>query len=56
MLKTSSTKSAESKKSIIGVGGDGRNKAEPVGKYKVDGVDDGSDCSGDFNKKFHPKL
>ena len=53
MLKTLSTKSAEPKKSVVGVGGGGRNRAEPVGKHEVDGVDDGGGRSGDFNRKFH---
>ena len=56
MLKTSSTKSAEPKKDVVGVGGGGRNRAEPVGKYEVDGVDDGGGRSGDFDRKFHPRL
>ena len=38
MLKTLSTKSAEPRKGIVGVGGGGRNRAEPVGKYESDGV------------------
>ena len=56
MLKTSSTESAEPRKGVVGVGGGGRNRAEPVGKHEVDGVDDGGGCSGDFDKKFHPRL
>ena len=56
ILKSSSTKSAELRKSVLGVGGDGRNGSEPVGKHEVDGVDDGGGYSGDFNKKFHPRL
>ena len=58
MLKTSCTKSAEPKKGVIRVGGGGRNKAEPVGKYEFDGNDGGS-CNDDFNKKCSldaPKL
>ena len=39
MLKTSSIKSAKPRKSVVGVGGGGRNKVEPVGKHKVDRVD-----------------
>ena len=57
MLKTSSTESAEPRKGVVGVGGGGRNRAEPVSKHKVDGVDgvdDGGGRSGD--RKFHPKL
>ena len=57
MLKTSSTESAEPRKGVVGVGGGSRNRAEPVGKHKVDGVDrvdDGSGRSGD--RKFHPRL
>ena len=45
MLKTSSIESAELRKRVVGVGGGGRNRAEPVGKHKVDGVnrvDDGA--------------
>ena len=37
MLKTSSTKSAEPRRGIVGVGGGGRNRVEPVGKHEVDG-------------------
>ena len=54
MLKTSSIKSAEPKKGIVGVGDGGKNKTEPVGKHKVDGVDDSGGRSGD--RKFHPRL
>ena len=50
MLKTLSTESAEPRKSVVGVGGGGRNRDE------VDGVDDGGGCSGDFNRKFHLRL
>ena len=56
MLKTSSTKSAEPKKGIVGVGSRGRYRADPVGKHEFDGVDDGGGGSGDFDKKFHPRL
>ena len=56
MLKTSSTKSAEPKKGVVGVSGGGRNRTEPVGKHKIDGIDDGDGCSGDFNRKFHPSY
>ena len=56
MLKTSSTESAEPRKGVVGVGGGGRNRAEPVGKHEVDGVNDGGGRSGDFDKRFHPKL
>ena len=50
MLKTSSTESAEPRKSVVGVSGGGRNRAE------VDGVDDGGGRSGDFDRKFHLRL
>ena len=53
MLKTSSTKSAEPR-CVVGVGGSGRNRAEPVGKYEVDEVGDSGGHSGDFDRKFHP--
>ena len=56
MLKTSSTKSAEPKKGVVGIGGGGRNRAEPVGKHEVDGVDNDGGRSGDFDRKFHPRL
>ena len=56
MLKTSSTKLVESRKGVVGVGGDGKNRAEPVGKHEVDGVDDGSGRSSDFDRKFHPSY
>ena len=52
MLKTSSTESAEPRKGVVGVGGSGRNRAEPVGKHESDGVDDGSGRSGDFDMTF----
>ena len=47
MLKTSSTESAKPKKGVVGVAGSGRNRAEPAGKYEVDG-DEGVGHSGDF--------
>ena len=47
MLKTSSTESAEPRKGVVGVGGGGRNRAEPVGKHEVDG-NEGVGRSGDF--------
>ena len=56
MLKTSSTKSAEPRKGIVEVGGGGRNRVEPVGKHEVDGIDDGGGRSGDFDRKFYPRL
>ena len=56
MLKTSSTESAEPRKGVVGVGGGGRNRAEPVGKHEIDGVDDGGGRSGDFDRKFHPSY
>ena len=61
MLKTSSTDSAELKKGVVGVGGSGRNRTEPVGKHEGDGGDngghdDGGSRSSDFDKRFHPKL
>ena len=55
MLKTSSTKSAEPRKGVVGASGVGRNRAEPVGKHELDGGDnDGGGRSGDFDRKFHP--
>ena len=56
MLKTSSTKSAEPPKGVVGVGGSRRNKAESVGKHEIDKVNDDGGCSSDFDKKFHPRL
>ena len=56
MLKTLSTKSIEPKKDVVGVGGDDKNRAELVGKHEVDMIDDGGGRSGDFDRKFHPKL
>ena len=56
MLKTLSTESAEPRKGIAGVGGGGKSRAEPLGKHDVDGVDDGGGRSGDFDRKFHPRL
>ena len=56
MLKTSSTESAEPRKGVVGISGGGKNRAEPVGKHEVDGVDDGSRNSGNFDRKFHPRL
>ena len=38
MLKTLSTELAEPRKGVVKVGGGGRNRAKPVGKYKVDGA------------------
>ena len=52
MLKTSSTELAEPRKGIVGVGGGGRNRAEPVGKHKSDVVDGGGGRSGDFDMTF----
>ena len=56
MLMTSSTKSAELRKGVVGAGDVGRNRAEPVAKHEIDGVDDGGSRSGDFNRKFHPSY
>ena len=56
MLKTSSTESAKPKKSVVGFGGDGRNRVEPVGKHEVDGVDNDGGRSGDFDRKCFPRL
>ena len=63
MLKTSSTESAEPKKGVVGVGGGGRNRAEPVGKHEPDGSDDGGHVDGgsrngdsDRNSSDAPKL
>ena len=53
MLKTSNTESAEPR-CVIGVGGGGRKRAEPVGKYEVDEVGDSGGRSADFDRKFHP--
>ena len=36
MLKSSISKSAESRKGVVGVGGSGKNRAKPVSKYEVD--------------------
>ena len=52
MLKTSTTKSLEPRKGVVGVSSGGRNRAEPVGKHEVDGIDDGGGRSGDFNMTF----
>ena len=55
MLKTSSTESAEPRKGVVGVGGGGRNRAEPVDKHEVDGidgVDGGGGRNGDFDMTF----
>ena len=58
ILKTSSTESAELRKGVVGVGGGGRNRVEPVGKHEsfgkheFDDVDDGGGCSGDFDVTF----
>ena len=63
MLKTSSTKSAKPRKGVVGVGGGGRNRAEPVGKHELDGSDDGGHVDGgsrngdsDRNSSDAPKL
>ena len=56
MLKTSSTKRAEPRKGVVVVGSSGRNRAEPIGKYEVDGVDDGGGRSSDFDRRFHSEL
>ena len=53
MLKTSSTESAEPRKGVVGVGGGGKNKAEPVGKHEVEG-DDGGGRSGRRDLSSHP--
>ena len=52
MLKTSSTELAEPRKGVVGVGGGGRNRAELVGKYEIDRVDDDGGHSGDFDGNF----
>ena len=57
MLKTSSIKSAEPRKGVVGFDGSGKNRAGPAGKHKVDGVDgveDDSCCSSE--RKFHLRL
>ena len=57
MLKISNIESVEPKNHVVGVGSGGSNRAEPVAKHKVDGVDgvdDGGSRSGD--RKFHPRL
>ena len=46
MLKTSSTESAEPRKGVVGVGGGGRNRAEPVDKHEIDGSNDGGHVDG----------
>ena len=63
MLKISSTESAEPRKDVVGIGGGGRNRAEPVGKNKSDGSDDGGHVDGgsrngdsDRNSPDAPKL
>ena len=56
MLKTTSTKSADPRKDVVGVGVGGKNRAGPVDKYKVDGIDNGIGSSGDFVRKFHLRL
>ena len=53
MLKTSNTELIKPRKSVVGAGGGGKNKAEPVGKHEVDRVDDGGGCNGDFVRKFY---
>ena len=50
MLKASSTESIKPKKGVVGVGGSGRNRAEPVGKNEIDRVDDGGGSIGDFDR------
>ena len=35
MLKSSSTKSAESREGVVGISGGSRNRVEPIGKYEV---------------------
>ena len=54
MLKTSSTELAKPRKGVVRVGDGGRNRAEPIGKHVVDGVDDSGGRSNDFDRKFHP--
>ena len=56
MLKTSSTELAESRKGVVGVGGGGKNRAGPLCKHEVDGIDDGGGRNSDFDRKFYPKL
>ena len=56
MLKTSSTESAEPRKGVVRVGSGSRNRAELVGKHKVDKSDDSGSRSGDFDRKFHLRL
>ena len=63
MLKTSSVDSTEPRKGVVGVGGDGKNRAEPVNKHEVDGSDDGGHVDGgsrngdsDTNSSDTPKL
>ena len=52
MLKTSSTKPTKPRKGEVRVGSVGKNRAEPVGKHELDGVDNGGGCSGDFDITF----
>ena len=52
MLKASSTESAEPRKGVVGASGGGRNRAEPVGKHEIHGVDDGGGRNGNFDMTF----
>ena len=59
MLKTSSTKSTEPKKGVVGVDDSGRNRAELASKHEVDGdkvdgvkVDDELDDEVEKNQKM----
>ena len=54
MLKTLNTKSVEPRKGVIGVSGGGKNRTELISKHEVDGVDDGSGRSNNFDRKFYP--
>ena len=56
MLMTSSTDSAEPRKGVVGVGGGGRYRVEPVGKHEIDGIDDDDSRIDDFDRKFYPRL
>ena len=46
LLKILRTESAEPRKGVVGVSDGGRNRAEPVGKHEVGGVDGGNGWSG----------
>ena len=47
---------SRAQKGVVRVNSGGRNRAELVGKHEVDRVDDVGGSSGDFDRKFHPRL